>query len=320
MGLPARTSTRKRTLGVVAATGLAAAMVALNPNTGQAAMYAAPSFPAHYAAPYLQIASSDAGDMAADMKASGLKYYTLAFLTPKSGCTPQWEDNNDPVGAFTTQIKALQAAGGNVIISFGGASGGELAETCTSVSGLEAAYANVVKTYGVTRLDFDIEGSVLSNGSANTRRDQALAALQKANPAVQIDWTVPVDPTGIESNVQNLLKGAKSAGVKTALVNIMTMDFGNGQNALKDAESAAVATEKQLAAIYPGLSSTQLWGLLGLTPIAGKNDDNENFTQANAVTLESFAASKGVQELAFWEVDGYDKPVGYAYSKTFNKI
>ena len=47
--------------------------------------------------------------------------------------------------------------------------------------------------------------------------------------------------------------------------------------------------------------------MLGLTPIAGKNDDNENFTQANAQTLESFAASNGVGELAFWEVDGYDK-------------
>ncbi len=60
--------------------------------------------------------------------------------------------------------------------------------------------------------------------------------------------------------------------------------------------------------------------MLGLTPIAGHNDDNENFTQSNASTLESFAASHGVQELSFWEVDGYDKGTGYAYSKIFNKI
>jgi chitinase len=33
---------------------------------------------------------------------------------------------------------------------------------------------------------------------------------------------------------------------------------------------------------------------------------------ANASSLESFAASNGVQELSFWEVDGYDKPDGYA--------
>ncbi|MGW7003542.1 chitinase [Streptomyces sp. NPDC054933] len=281
--------------------------------------HAASSFPAHYAAPYLQISGSDAGDMAADMKTTGVRDYTLAFLTPKSGCTPQWEDGGDSLGAFTSQVKALKSAGGDVIISFGGEAGGELAQTCTSVSQLTAAYTKVVTTYGVTRLDFDIEGGVLDDSSANSRRDQALAALQKANPSVRIDYTVPVDPTGLESNALGLLKDAKSKGVNVNLVNIMTMDFGNGHNALADAESAANATHGQLAGIYGG-SSSQVWGRIGLTPIAGKNDDNEDFTQSNATTLERFAAAKGVQELSFWEVDGYDKGTGYAYSRIFDKI
>ncbi len=290
-------------------------LVALGANSANAAG----TFPAHYAAPYLQIASGDAGDMAADLSASGDKFYTLAFLTPKSGCTPEWEDGGDSVGAFSSQINSLKSAGGNVIISFGGEAGGELAQTCTSVSNLTAAYKKVVDTYGVTRLDFDIEGSVLDDTTSNTRRAQALAALQAAEPNVQIDFTVPVDPTGLESNAVNLLKGAKSKGVKVNLVNIMTMDFGDGQNALADAESAANGTVPQLESVY-GVSSSQAWNMLGLTPIAGHNDDNENFTQSNAGALESFAASHGVQELAFWEVDGYDKGTGYAYSKTFNKI
>src|SRR5579875_2859181 len=161
------------------------------------AQAAGSALPAHYSAPYLQISDSDAGDMAADMSASGDKYYTLAFLTPKSGCTPEWEDGGDSVGAFTSQINSLKNAGGNVIISFGGADGGELAQTCTSVSSLTAAYANVVNTYGVTRLDFDIEGGVLGDTASTTRRDQALAALQKENPAVQVDFTLAVAPNGL---------------------------------------------------------------------------------------------------------------------------
>lgn len=281
---------------------------------------AATGFPAHYAAPYLQISTSTVGDITADKNATGLKFYTLAFLTPKSGCTPEWEDGNEALNAFTSQVTTLQNAGGNVIISFGGASGGELAETCTSVTGLTSAYQNVVNTYHVNRLDFDIEGSVLDNTSANTRRNQALAALQSANPSVQVDFTVPVDPGGIESNVINLLKDAKSRGVKVNLVNIMTMDFGDGENALADSESAANGLHSQLGSIFTGLSSAQLWAMEGLTVIAGQNDDNEVFSQSNASTLESFAASKGVQELAFWEVHDYDKPTGYAYSKIFNKI
>ena len=303
-------------VGTVAAVGLATGGVLLAAGQSEAAT---PSLPAHYSAPYLQIESSDAGDLAKDQSASGDKYYSLAFLTPESGCTPEWEDNGDSLGAFTKQVASLQAAGGNVLISFGGASGGELAQTCTSVSKLEAAYAAVVKDYSVNRLDFDIEGSVLDDGSANTRRDQALADLQKADPAVQIDFTIPVDPTGLESDAVTLLKGAKSAGVKVSIVNIMTMDFGDGQNPLKDAESAATATEKQVNSVYGGSSATD-WAMLGLTPIAGENDDDEDFTQSDAKTLESFAASHGVGELAFWEVDQYDKPLGYAYSKVFNKI
>src|ERR1700727_2513486 len=165
-------------------------------TAGQTAA-AGSAFPAHFAAPYLQIDSSDAGDMAADEAATGLKYYTLAFLTPRSGCTAEWEDDGSGVGAFASQITALQSSGGNVIISFGGESGGELAQTCTNVSQLTAAYQNVVNTYGVTRLDFDIEGSTLSDTAAPAVRDQALAALQAEDPSVQVDFTLAVSPSGL---------------------------------------------------------------------------------------------------------------------------
>ena len=60
--------------------------------------------------------------------------------------------------------------------------------------------------------------------------------------------------------------------------------------------------------------------MMGLTPIAGTNDDGTVFSTANAQSLESFAAANGVAELSFWEVDGYDKGTGYQYSSIFNKI
>ena len=289
---------------------------------------AAPSaaLPGHYAAPYLQVSGSDVGDMVSDMNTSGDKDYTLAFLTPQSGCTPEWEDGGEAMNAFTSQVNTVKNDGGNVIISFGGEPDGntpnEIAQTCTSVSSLTAAYLNVVNTYGITRLDFDIEGSVLSDTAATTRRDQALAALQAEDPAVQVDFTLGVAPNGLPTGTGSeyaLLQDAKSAKVKVSVVNIMTMDFYDGQPVLSDAESAAKATASQLAGLY-GISTSAAYGMMGLTPIAGTNDDGAVFSQANAQSLESFAASNGVQELAFWEVDGYDKGDGYAYSKIFNAI
>jgi chitinase len=309
-------------LALAAATALGASGLAL--ATAGPAAAAGAAFPAHFAAPYLQIDSSDAGDMAADQAATGLKDYTLAFLTPQSGCTPEWEDGGAGLGAFTSQVSAIQAAGGNVIISFGGESGGELAQTCTNVSQLTAAYQNVVNTYGVNRLDFDIEGSVLSDTAATSLRDQALAALQAEDPSVQVDFTLAVAPQGLPTGTGSeyaLLQNAQADGVKVSEVNIMTMDFGAGQNGLTDAESAAEGTASQLSGLY-GISTSAAYGMMGLTPIAGVNDspDDYDFTTANASTLESFAASNGVQELSFWELDGYDKPTGYQYSSIFNEI
>ena len=115
--------------GVLLAAALPVVAGAALIATSQFANAAGAAFTAHYAAPYLQISDADAGDMAADLSASGVKFYTLAFLTPLSGCTPEWEDGGDAVGAFKTQISALQAAGGNVAISFGGAEGGVLSDT-----------------------------------------------------------------------------------------------------------------------------------------------------------------------------------------------
>jgi chitinase len=306
------------TMAAVAALGSGSLALATAPSAAAAGA----AFPAHYAAPYLQISSSDAGDMAADEAATGLKDYTLAFLIPQSGCTPYWEDDGSGVGAFASQISAIQSSGGNVIISFGGAAGGELAQTCTNVSQLTAAYQNVVNTYGVTRLDFDIEGGVLSDTAATSLRDQALAALQAQDPAVQVDFTLAVSPQGLPTGTGSeyaLLQDAKSKGVKVSVVNIMTMDFGAGSNDLADAESAARGADSQLASLY-GISASAAYAMMGLTPIAGTNDDGTYFSTANASTLESFAASNGVAELSFWEVDGYDKPTGYQYSSIFNQI
>ena len=309
----------RRSLIASAIALLPAALVAGTATVSDAAPAAPAAFPTHFSAPYLQISSGDAGDMAADMSASGDKYYTLAFLTSNGGCNLQWEDGGNSVGAFASQISSLEAAGGNVAASFGGAGSTELAESCTSVSSLAAAYEKVVTTYGIYRLDFDIEGDTINNTSATSRRDQALAQVQAWNKSVQVDYTLPVDPTGLESNAQNLLKDAKSKGVTVSIVNIMTMDFGDGENALNDAESAAQGTVSELGGLY-GISDSQSYAMLGLTPIAGQNDDNEYFSQSDASTLENFAASNGVGELSFWEVDYYDKPTGYAYSNIFNAI
>ena len=310
----------RRTLIAAAAAALpVGAIIGINMTAN-----AAGSFPAHYAAPYLQITGSDAGDMVNDMKASGDKFYTLAFIIPH-GCTPIWEADGSGLGAFLTQVHAIQNAGGQVIVSNGGAAGGEMATGCSNVSTLTSVYAKEASTYGTKRLDFDIEGGTLSNTGANDRRAKALAALQKQDPSIQVDFTVATDPGGMPSEVMNMLKNAVSNGVKINLVNIMTMDFGSGSN-LNQGISASKGAHSQIASLFPGLSSAQLWAKLGATFIAGRNDDGTFFSASDAGKFETFAAQNGMGELSFWEVHDYDRTNAssnggaWAYSKTFNKI
>ena len=55
-----------------------------------------------------------------------------------------------------TQIQAAQAQGIQIGISFGGASGTDLALACTQPE-LQAAYQSIIDTYLPSFLDFDIE-------------------------------------------------------------------------------------------------------------------------------------------------------------------
>jgi hypothetical protein len=82
------------------------------------------------------------GGLAALSHQSGAKYLSLAFLqTAQAGsCTAYWDgDTSQPISSasFGSDIATIQAAGGNVIPSFGGYSadttGTDIADSCSFV-------------------------------------------------------------------------------------------------------------------------------------------------------------------------------------------
>ena len=270
-----------------------------------------PGFPAHYAAPYVETWGSPSA-MVSAQSATGLKYFSLAFVISDGSCNATYNGNVsiDDAG-WTNAINSLRSSGGDVIASFGGAAGTELGQACTSVSSLQAQYQRTIDTLNLTRVDFDIEGAPLDDTAANDRRNQALANLQQLYAAsgktLSVDYTLPVNPTGLDSNSISLLNNAKSHNLNVNLVNIMTMDYGASMDMGQAAISAANALHSQLGQIWTSKSSAQLWAMEGNTPMIGVNDStNEVFSTGNASTLENFAAANGIQELAFWAL-GRDK-------------
>ena len=268
----------------------------------------APSSAATSFAPYVDTSLFPPFSLVSTAKATGVKQFNLAFVVSGGGgCTPEWGGvtaiGDDPVAS---QIGALRAIGGDVRISFGGEAGSELAVTCTSVSQLQAAYQQVISAYDVNKIDFDIEGAAVDVAAANARRDQALAALQAQDPALQVSFTLPVLPSGLTADGDAVLTGAVQAGVKISAVNVMAMDYGDGAAPNPSGQlgtyaiDAATATDAQVATAM-GISDDAAWSKVAVTPMIGVNDtSDEIFTFANAAQLESFAASKHLAWLSMW--------------------
>jgi hypothetical protein len=283
----------------------------------------APSAGAAGFAPYVDTSLFPPFSLVSTAEATGVKQFNLAFVVSggSGGCTPEWGGvtaiGDDPVAS---QITALRAIGGDVRISFGGEDGSELAQTCTSLSQLEAAYQDVISTYDVNKIDFDIEGAAVDDTAANALRDQALVALQAKDPGLQVSFTLPVLPSGLPADEDAVLTGAAQAGVDISAVNVMAMDYGDG--AAPDpsgqmgtfAIDAATATDAQVASAL-GISDAAAWPKVAVTPMIGVNDtSDEIFTVANAQQLVAFAASKHLAWLSMWSAGRDQECAGGAES------
>jgi hypothetical protein len=254
-------------------------------------------------APYVDTSLYPAFDLVGSATATGVKDYNLAFITDGGGCTPKWGGVTDLASdGVASQIGALRAKGGDVRVSFGGASGSELATTCSSADALAAAYGKAVDAYNLTKVDFDVEGGALPNATANTNRAKAIAKLQQQHPNLDVSFTLPVMPEGLTQDGVNLLSGAKSNGVKISAVNIMAMDYGPSYNGDMGtyAEQAATATQAQVKSVL-GLSDSAAWKSVAVTPMIGVNDvASEIFKVDDAAQLVDFAKSKGLGWLSMW--------------------
>ena len=266
-------------------------------------------FPSSLFAPYTDVTLSTPSfsGMAA---ATGNKYFSLAFIVAGSGCQASWGGlYGMSQNYMVSDIATLRGMGGDVIPSFGGAAGTELAGACTTVPTLQAQYQAVIDTYSATRLDFDVEGAALGNTTTIDRRNKAIAALQAAaagaGKTLTVQFTLPVLPSGLTSAGIALLQNAITNGVDIGIVNVMAMDYGKsfdpnlmGQNAV----NAMTATVAQLKTLYGAAKSdAQITAMIGVTPMIGLNDVSpEVFTLADASTLLSGAQSNQIGFLAFW--------------------
>ena len=230
--------------------------------------------------------------------------YNLAFvIADGSSCTPAW-NGTDAIGssAVTSRISKLKENGATVRVSFGGASGKELATTCSSASKLAAAYGAALDAAGSSLADFDIEGDTLTDADSVALRSQAIARLQKERPDLKVSFTLPVMPSGLDSGGLALLESANKYDVQVSTVNIMTMNYGESYDGdMGDyAVTSAKAAHAQLKKVF-GLSDAGAWGGMALTSMIGVNDvDGETFSLSDATDVRAFAEEEGIAWVSMW--------------------
>lgn len=250
-----------------------------------------------------------------------VKNFTFAFCLSNRG-KPSF-DGTMPADRFLADAKAVRAKGGDVRISFGGATGTELATDVHDETKLFQAYKSVIDLYSCTYIDFDVEGAAISDVATNARRNRVIAKLQQAYPDLRVDFTLGVMQNGLPNECIALLRDATDRGVHVNSVNLMVMDYGTGSKSMgEDAIRAATNSKKQIDSKKLAVAG------IGLTPMIGMNDTApECFSLDDAKRLVDFANSTSwVNFVGFWSL-GRDNPKDtklsikpFDFTKTFSSF
>lgn len=322
---------RKTLVAPLAVTGLlVAAALSAGPLAKAANMRAASHFssqqppgaraggrtlPAHLFAPYIETYAAPTPATLA--KRSKAKYLTMAFIQSPSphSCAITWNGNTKTSisrAVYGNDIAAIRASGGDVIPSFGGYAadhqGTEIADNCTDVNAIAAAYEKVVTTYNVSRIDLDVEDNSLTNTAGIERRNKAIRQAEewaaRHHRALQFSYTLPAYVNGLNRHAVQLLRNAVQNHARVDVVNIMTFDYYDNRphEMATDTKRAATATIHQLHKVYPAKSVTGLWHSLGVTEMIGIDDFGpaETFTTADAAAVETWGNSLGIALISFW--------------------
>ncbi len=289
------------TSGIAAATLTAMAKAA--PATQAAASVTALSANWYESAPYYSTLDSSAPDLGSVMSATGQKAFEMAFiLASGNSCAAAW-DGTDPVSSDTqvaSVINEVRADGGDVIVSAGGYNGTKLGQVCSSAAATAAAYQQVITTYGLHAIDFDLEEPEIESSTAISYELGAAQILQQEDPGLFVSITMPSTTTGANYFGQQLLNEAKSLGFTPNDYTIMPFDGG-----FRGGSSQVTALQDfnaQLMSTF-GWSSPQAYAHEGFSGMNGRSDSAEYFYQSDFQAVLTFAESSGMSRFTFWSVN-----------------
>ncbi|PBC71795.1 fibronectin type III domain protein [Streptomyces sp. TLI_235] len=260
------------------------------------------------AAPYLYMGWGEPPSATTVMSATGIKWFTMAFILSSGGCNPSWDGQRPLTGGVDQQtVNAIRAAGGDIVPSIGGWQGNKLGPNCATPEALAAAYQQVISAYGLKAVDVDIENTdEFENTVVQDRILGALKIVKQNNPGLRTILTFGTSTTGPTYYGNRLIEQSKALGADIDVFTIMPFDFGGGADMYGSTVSAANGLKNKLKTTF-GWDDATAYAHVGISGMNGLSDQQETTTPANWTSIRDWANANHIARLAFWSVNR-DRP------------
>ena len=256
---------------------------------------------------------------------TGIKHYNLGFINPVANNPTNTDDSinwawggyssltknstNSQYLGIVQSMQNLLDAGGSYIISVGGQAGDAPWKVSQNTTSLQNMYLDIINTYGIKRLDLDIEESN-QDYDHNIANAKAIKKVQDQTN-IEITLTIPIMPTGWESKQLNIIDAYLSQGVNITMVNSMCMCYGTGVSSGEDYGDASIrAIEnsiKQMKILYSNygieLTDVQAYKKTGCTVSIGYESNlYPTFTTSMMQKVTNHAKENNYGMLTFWSM------------------
>jgi chitinase len=270
-----------------------------------AAAPAGASQPVEMAAPYEYLGWGQPQPPAEVLRATGVPDVTLAFILSRGACNPEW-DGLRPLagGSDAAAIESVRAAGGDVVVSFGGWSGRKLGNACANAASLARAYQKVIDAYALRAIDIDIEHTEFGSAAVRKRVVAALSIVQAQNPGIEISITMGTSETGPDAAGKSLIADAAAISLLPTAWTVMPFDFGVPRTDMGHASIRAVeGLVRDLVSAY-GISTESAYAHAGISSMNGHTDEaSEVVSVEDMRTMLAFAQQHHLARFTFWAVN-----------------
>jgi chitinase len=201
-------------------------------------------------------------------------------------------------------IKSIRAAGGEVVVSFGGWSGKKLGRSYKTPAALAGAYQSVIDAYALNAIDIDIEHSEFTSAKVRRRVIEAAAIVQRANPGLEVSITFSTEERGPEADGVSLIADAAAIGFQPTAWTVMPFDFGPALSDMGQASIDAVeGLARDLVAAYD-ISPALAYEHAGISSMDGDTDEaSELVSVEDFETMLAFAQQSHLARFTFWAIN-----------------